>query len=94
MLREAELSWNGGNMGFVDKVGCRYDPYARVMLKESYDHQGMRAVRKAAILKVLATPLHNPDTSLSRSYCAAIPQRMAMPGSSALRGQEGDMSGG
>ena len=28
---------------------CRYDPYARVMLKETYDHQGMRAVRKAAI---------------------------------------------
>lgn len=31
---------------------CRYDPYARVMLRETYDHQGMRAVRKAAILKV------------------------------------------
>ena len=28
---------------------CRYDPYARVMTREAYDHSGMRAARRAAI---------------------------------------------
>ena len=29
----------------------RYDPYARVMTRESYDQEGMRAVRRRAIEK-------------------------------------------
>ena len=30
---------------------CRYDPYARVLLREGYDHEGMREARRAAISK-------------------------------------------
>lgn len=29
--------------------GRRYDPYARVMTRETYDHDGMRAVRRRAV---------------------------------------------
>ena len=29
----------------------RYDPYARLMTREEYDHEGMRAVRQKAIEK-------------------------------------------
>lgn len=28
---------------------CRYDPYPRQLTKESYDHEGMQAARRAAI---------------------------------------------
>lgn len=28
---------------------CRYDPYGRVLTREEYDQQGMRAVRRAAV---------------------------------------------
>lgn len=30
---------------------CRYDPYARVMTRELYDHEGMQAARRDAIGK-------------------------------------------
>lgn len=30
-------------------MACRYDPYARVLTRESYDHEGMRKARHEAI---------------------------------------------
>ncbi len=30
-------------------LGCRYDPYGRVLTEEKYDHVGMRAARRAAV---------------------------------------------
>ena len=39
-------------MGLASKSesqACRYDPYARQMTAESYDHEGMRSVRKHMI---------------------------------------------
>ncbi len=30
-------------------LGCRYDPYGRVLTEEHYDHKGMRQARRKAI---------------------------------------------
>ena len=33
----------------VESLGCRYDPYGRVLTEEHYDHKGMRQARRKAI---------------------------------------------
>ena len=49
---QGSLITPGGSLNHLCRLSinpggrCRYDPYARVLLREQYDHAGMRRVRR------------------------------------------------